>query len=75
MKRLAILAMTLLWNVAAQAKQQTRVMPLEQVKSILDSTKDSWIAFSMYDGRQYFYLTQLLSWRCRIRQVRYSENT
>jgi len=75
MKRLAILATTLLWSVPAQAEQQSRVMPLEQVKSILDATKDSWIAFRLYDGRQYYYVTHLLSWRCGVRQVRYSENS
>ena len=75
MKLLAIVATSLLLGVPAQAEQQSRVMPLEQVKSILESTKDSWIAFRIYDGMQYYYVTHLLSWRCGIRQVRYSENS
>lgn len=75
MKWLAILAMPLLLGVPAKAEQQSRVMPLEQVKSIMEATKDSWIAFRIYDGRQYYYVTQILSWRCGIKQLRYSENS
>lgn len=75
MKRIAVLAATLLLSVPAQAEQQSRVMPLEQVKSILESTKDSWIAFRIYQGRQYYYVTHLLSWRCGVKQLRYSENS
>ena len=75
MKWLAILAMPLLLGVPAKAAQQSRVMPLEQVKSIMEATKDSWIAFRIYDGRQYYYVTQILSWRCGLKQLRYSENS
>ncbi|WP_108881157.1 hypothetical protein [Anderseniella sp. Alg231-50] len=75
MKRLAILAVPMLLSIPAQAEQQSRVMPLEQVKSILEATKDSWVAYRIYSGRQYYYVTHLLSWRCGIKQVRYSENS
>ncbi len=75
MKWLAMLAVPLLLGVPAKAAQQSRVMPLEQVKSIMEATKDSWIAFRIYDGRQYYYVTQILSWRCGIKQLRYSENS
>lgn len=74
-KYLAALAAILLLSVPAQAEQQSRVMPLEQVKSILEATKDNWIAFRIYQGRQYYYVTHLLSWRCGVRQLRYSENS
>lgn len=75
MKRLAILAMPLLLSMPAEAAQKSRVMPLDQVKSILEATKDNWVAYRIYDGRQYYYVTHLLSWRCGIKQVRYSENS
>lgn len=76
MKRLLTMAvLPLLISVPAQAEQQSRVMPLEQVKSILEATKDSWVAYRIYEGRQYYYVTHLLSWRCGIKQVRYSENS
>ncbi len=75
MKPLAALAATLFLSLPAQAEQQSRVMLLEQVKSILEATKGSWIAFRIYEGRQYYYVTHLLSWRCGVRQLRYSENS
>ncbi len=76
MRRLLMMAaVPLLMSVPAQAEQQSRVMPLEQVKSILEATKDSWVAYRIYEGRQYYYVTHLLSWRCGIKQVRYSENS
>jgi hypothetical protein len=62
-------------GAGAGAQQQSRVMPLEQVKQILEMTKDSWVAFRNYDGRQLYYLTHLVAWRCGIREVRYSENS
>lgn len=74
-KWLAVLVTPLLLSVPAAAEQQSRVMPLEQVKSILEATKDNWVAYRIYNGRQYYYVTHLLSWRCGIKQLRYSENS
>ena len=73
--QVALVAAALALSVSAHAEQQSRVMPLEQVKSILEATKDNWIAFRIYEGRQYYYVTHLLSWRCGVRQLRYSENS
>jgi len=75
MKWLAVLATPLLLSVPAAAEQQSRVMPLEQVKSILEATKDNWVAYRIYQGRQLYYVTHLVSWRCGIKQLRYSENS
>lgn len=55
--------------------QETRVMPLEQVKQILDVTRNSWIAFRNFDGRQLIYFTQIISWHCGIAKIRYSLNS
>lgn len=73
----AALAAAAVWLTPgpARADQQSRVMPLDQVKHILDATKDSWVAFRLYQGRQLYYLTHLVSWRCGIREIRYSENS
>ena len=76
MKRFLIVALLpVLASMPAKAEQQSRVMPLEQVKSILDATKDNWVVYRIYQGRQYYYVTHLISWRCGIKQVRYSENS
>ena len=72
---IGLFAGVFLFCPAAGAQQQSRVMPVEQVKQILELTKDSWVAFRNYDGRQLYYLTHLVSWRCGISEVRYSENS
>ena len=54
--------------------QQSRVLPLEQVKTILDATRDSWIAFRDFNGRQLIYFTQIISWHCGLKEIRYALN-
>jgi len=41
-------------------------------KQILPMTKDSWVAFRDYDGRQFIYFTQLLVYRCGLAEIRFS---
>ncbi|MCB1491948.1 MAG: hypothetical protein KDJ77_09135 [Rhodobiaceae bacterium] len=45
-----------------------------QEKQILTMTRDSWIGFRDFNGRQLVYFTHLEAWRCGIRTVRYSIN-
>lgn len=45
-----------------------------QEKQILGITKDSWIGFRDYNGRQLVYFTHLEAWKCGISAVRYSIN-
>ncbi|WP_204114900.1 hypothetical protein [Shimia biformata] len=45
-----------------------------ETRMILDATKGSWVAVREYDGRDLVYLTQLLSWRCALHQIRFSVN-
>ena len=64
-----------IWGaVVPGSAQQSRVMPLDQVKSILDATKDSWIAYRDFNGRQLIYFTQIVAWHCGIKDIRYSLN-
>lgn len=46
-----------------------------QEKQILTITRDNWIAFRDYEGRQLVYFTHLEAWRCGIAEVRYSINS
>ena len=46
-----------------------------QEKQILQMTTNSWVAFRNYNGRQLIYFTHLESWKCGIKQVRYSINS
>ena len=43
-----------------------------QEKSILPMIKANWIAFRNYDGRQFVYFTLLQSYRCGLKEVRFS---
>lgn len=47
-------------------------MPVDQVKKIMELTKDRWVAFRAYGGRQWIYFTHLVVYRCAIGEVRYS---
>ena len=53
----------------------TNAMPPEQIKPILNMTKDNWISFRDYNGKQLIYFTHLESYTCGIKQVRYSINS
>jgi hypothetical protein len=66
------ICLTLLATPAAA--QDTRVMPLPQVKNILKITGDNWIVFRDFNSRQLIYFTHLISWKCGIREIQYSLN-
>lgn len=46
-------------------------MPLDTVKMILDSTKAGWVSYRDYNGLQWIYFTQLESWKCGIKEVKF----
>ena len=41
-------------------------------KQILPVTKQAWVAFRNYDGRQWIYFTHLVVYRCGLAEIRYS---
>ena len=45
---------------------------LGQEKTILPMIKANWIAFRDYDGRQFVYFTMLQSYRCGLKEIRFS---
>lgn len=73
----AIIAATLISSTnPLYAQQKSKVMPLKQVKSIIQGTKQSgWISFLNTKSEQYIYFTHLQSWRCGMKEVRYSYNS
>ena len=46
-----------------------------QEKQILEMTKNNWIAYRDFNGRQLIYFTHLEAWKCGILQVSYSINS
>ena len=58
------------------AETKSRVIPLNQLKSIVSATKASgWVAFKDHSGGQNLYFSHLVSWRCGMKEVRYSINS
>jgi len=73
MKKTAVLiASTLLLTTISQA---ATAMPPDQIKQILNLTKNSWVAFRDYDNKQLVYFTHLESYTCGIGEVHYSINS
>jgi len=48
---------------------------LGQEKKLLGYTKDNWVHFRDYEGRQLIYFTHLEVYRCGLKQVMYSLNS
>lgn len=61
--------------VAVISTQSLHAIPPEQMKPILNMTKNSWVAFRDYNGKQLIYFTHLESYKCGITSVHYSINT
>ncbi len=73
MKRItALIVSTLLLATISLA---TNAMPPKQIKQILNLTKNNWVAFRDFNGKQLIYFTHLESYTCGIRQVSYSLNS
>ncbi len=45
-----------------------------EIKQIVELTKPNWVAVREYNGKDWIYLTQLLSWRCGMHEIRYAIN-
>ncbi len=45
-----------------------------QMKQILNITKDNWVSFRNYNGKQLLYFTHLESYTCGIKEVHYGLN-
>jgi len=62
-----------LFLYGGQAMAQSAL--LGQEKKILPTIKNSWASFRDFNGRQLIYFTILESYRCGIKEVRYSLNS
>lgn len=69
---ISLAASLLLSPVAAPAWAQG--MPPEQIKNILDMTRQNWVSFRDWQGQELIYFTHLESWKCGIDFVFYGLN-
>jgi hypothetical protein len=61
--------------ILASLMNTTNAMPPEQIKPVLNMTKDNWVSFRDFNGKQLIYFTHLETYTCGIQQVRYSINS
>ena len=59
---------------AAQEANTGRFTTAEEVRPVLDITRTSWVAIGEYDGNDWLYVTQVMSWRCGLEEMRVSVN-
>jgi len=59
----------------APARGTEGPIPLATVKQAVNATAANWIAFRNFNGEQLLYFTQLVSWKCGLREIRYALNS
>ncbi len=45
-----------------------------EVKPIMQATRSAWVALREYEGQDWLYVTQILSWRCGLVQLKLGVN-
>lgn len=60
---------------ADRARAEDGPIPLSLVKQALNSTTGNWVSFRNFDGRQWLYLSHVLTWKCGLKEVRYAINS
>ena len=68
---LALVTLIFLPTVNAQSSP----IPLSTVKQAINATTANWVAFRNFNGEQLLYLTQLLTWKCGLLEIRYAINS
>lgn len=72
---LPVLMMAFLVPILCAAPPSDASGLLGQEKKLLGITKNNWVHFRDYNGRQLIYFTHLEVYRCGLKQVKYSLNS
>lgn len=64
---------TILVLCSATASHAQMTTP-EQVRPILEMTKNNWVAVRRWEGKDLLYFTHLETWRCALTEIRYALN-
>lgn len=67
-------ALVTTFGILAGAFAQVPVPTAAAAKNVMALTKNSWVQFRNYEGKQYLYFTHFISWKCGLKEVRYSIN-
>lgn len=54
---------------------QSRVPNVATVKQVLKLSKGQWLQFRNYNGRQWVYFTLFVTYKCGLKEIRYSINS
>ncbi len=73
-RRFAGLLLIIAGTLAVPAAAKAQMPPPEQLKGMVEASKDRWVAFRNWNGRQWIYLTIPLTYHCGIKEMRYSLN-
>lgn len=77
MKKILVLVMMvgLALPTGGMAQDKSGVPDVSMFKTMLDASKSNWVAFREYDGKQWIYFSNILTARCRLKEIRYSVNS
>ncbi|MCO6382926.1 MAG: hypothetical protein JXQ91_13640 [Vannielia sp.] len=70
----AVAAATSLLTTGPLALQAENFTTAEEVRPILESIKDKWIAIRVEGSEDYVFFTPIVSWRCGVQAVQFGFN-
>ena len=70
-----IAGVLILFGKPSSVRAQTPVPSVAVVKQVLKLSRNQWIQFRNYNGRQLVYFTLFVTYKCGLKEIRYSVNS